>query len=251
VALALSATLLGLAFGASGALAAGEPVNRQAPTLSQSGSTLTTTDGMWVGVTRPFTYSWFRCADASVDSCLEVPGQTAKTYAITGLDAGNRIRSRVTGSNPFGSASAFSAPTAAFPVAGTAPSRPTDPRSPRAPASLPRLSPFPVVVVTGRTRGARTRITGLLVRGPAGARVTTSCRMRCHVPTRSTTIGAKRRVRLHRAERLYRSGALLELRVTGRGRVGKYTRLRIRTGVAPARTDRCLRPGSSTPVRCS
>lgn len=239
------------AFGASDARAAGEPVNRQPPTLSQSGTTLSTTDGTWVGVTRPFSYSWFRCADASVDSCLQVPGQTSNTYAITGLDAGNRIRSRVTGSNPFGSTSAFSAPTAAFPVAAPGPVRPTDPSTPRAPASLPRLSPFPVVVITGRTRGAHTRITGLLVRGPAGAKVATTCKLRCHVRARSTTIGSTRRVRLHRAERLYRAGAVLELRVTGRGRVGKYTRLRIRDGLAPARMDRCLRPGSTAPVRCS
>lgn len=226
-------------------LAAGEPVNREAPVVTQSGSALTTTDGMWVGVTRPFTYSWFRCADPSLDSCLEVPGRTSPTYPITSLDAGNRIRSRVTGSNPVGSSSAFSAPTPPFPV--SAPAAPVT----GGPTLLPRrLSPFPVVVVTGRTRGARTRITGLLVRGPAGAKVTLTCNRRCRVRRGSTTIGAKKRVRIRRAERLYRAGAVLDVRVSGRERVGKFTRLRIRDGQAPRRLDRCLGPGSSSPVHC-
>ncbi len=229
---------------APGANAAGEPLNREPPVVTQSGSTLTTTDGMWVGVTRPFAYAWFRCADASPGNCLEVPGQTSPTYPITSLDAGNRIRSRVTGSNPVGSASAFSAPTAAFPV--SAPSPPLI----GGPPALPRLSPFPVVVVIGRTRGARTRITGLLVRGPTGAKVTVSCNRRCRVRGGATRIGAKRRVRLKRAERLYRRGAVLDLRVTGRGKVGKFTRLRMRNGLAPARVDRCLAPGSVAPTRC-
>ena len=226
-----------------GAYAAGEPVNGEPPTVTQSGSTLTTTDGMWVGVTRPFAYAWFRCADASPGSCLEVPGQTSPTYPITSLDAGNRIRSRVTGSNPVGSASAFSARTAAFPVSAPSPAI-------GGPAALPRLSPFPVVVVIGRTRGARTRITGLLVRGPAGAKVTLSCNRRCRVRGGATKIGAKRRVRLKRAERLYREGAVLDVRVTGRGKVGKFTRLRMRDRIAPARVDRCLMPGSVAPTRC-
>lgn len=226
-------------------------MNREPPVVTRSGSTLTTTDGMWVGVTQPFTYSWFRCADASPDSCLEVPGQTAPTYPITGLDAGNRIRSRVTGSNPVGSASAFSAPTPSFPVEAPAPTRgPGAPTGgPTAPAVLPRLSPFPVLVVTGRSRGARTRITGLLVRGPAGAKVSLRCNRRCRVRGAST-IGATRRVRIRRAERLYRAGAVLDVRVTGRGRVGKFTRLRIRAGLAPARVDRCLAPGSTAPRSC-
>jgi len=229
---------------APGANAAGEPLNRESPVLTQSGSTLATTDGMWVGVTRPFAYSWFRCADADPDSCLEVPGETSPSYPITSLDAGNRIRSRVTGSNPLGSATASSAPTAAFPV--SAPSPPAI----GGPPALPRLSPFPVVVVIGRTRGARTRITGLLVRGPAGAKVTVSCNRRCRIRGGATRIGAKRLVRLKRAERLYRKGAVLDLRVTGRGKVGKFTRLRMRKGLAPARVDRCLAPGSVAPTRC-
>lgn len=241
----VTAALAGALLVPASTQAAGEPVNREPPLVTQSGSTLTTTDGMWVGVTRPFAYAWFRCADASAESCLEVPGQTSPSYPITRLDAGNRIRSRVTGSNPVASSSAFSAPTPPFPVA-----TPSPPGS-RSPTLLPRrLSPFPVVVVTGRTRGTRTRITGLLVRGPKGATVTLSCNRRCRVRPGATRIGSKKRVRLKRAERLYRAGAVLDVRVTGRSRVGKLTRLRMRDGQAPGRVDRCLAPGSFSPGPC-
>ena len=242
---ALAAATLALS-GAAAARAqtppAGQPVNREAPVVTQSGSTLTTTSGTWFGHTRPFAYEWLRCADAAPASCIVVPGQTATTYAVTGLDAGARLRSRVTASNPLGSRAALSAPTAAIPA-----SAPTG----TGPRALPRLSPFPVLVVTGRTRGARTRITGLLVRGQAGARVTVSCRGACRARPFTRRISRTRRVRLTKGELLYRSGAIIEIRVTGKARVGKFVRLRIRRGRAPSRLDRCLAPGASAPSACS
>ena len=238
----LAAVVLVLA-GAACALAAGEPVNRQSPVVSQTGSTLATTDGAWVGATEPFSYAWYRCADTELASCIVVPGQNRPTYTVTGLDAGNRIRSQVTASNPLGSSSAFSAPTAAFPVAQPSPAV--------GPHALARLSPFPVLVVTGRVRGARTRITGMLARGQAGARVSVACSGRCHARTVTATIGSNRRVRLKRAQRLYRAGAVLEVRVTGRLRIGKFTRLRLHKGRVPTRSDQCLAPGAAAPSACS
>ena len=233
---------LGFVASAEAQAPTGQPVNRALPVVTQAGSTLTTTDGTWVGDTRPYTYEWLRCADATPESCIAVPGQTASTYLITGLDAGARLRSRVTASNPLGSRAAVSEPTAPVPV-----SAPTA----TGPGALPRLSPFPVLVVTGRTTGARTRITGLLVRGPAGARVAVGCRGACRAKPFTRVIPAGRRVRLRKGELLYRAGAILEIRVTGRARIGKFTRLRMRRGRAPARLDRCLAPGAAVPSACS
>ena len=224
---------------------AGQPVNREAPEVTQSGSTLTTTNGTWVGASRPYTYEWLRCADTSLASCIEVPGETAATYAITDLDAGARLRSRVTASNDVGARTATSESTAAVPVPAPAPAPTTG-----GPRAVPRLSPFPVLVVTGRTNGTRTRITGLLVRGPRGARVAVSCRAACRAKPFSRRIGNSRRLRLARGQLLYRAGAIIEIRVTGRGKVGKYTRLRIRSDRAPSRLDRCLAPGSTAPTAC-
>jgi hypothetical protein len=59
-----------------------------------------------------------------------------------------------------------------------------------------------------------------------------------------------RRQRLSRFEGRYRAGARLIFRVTVEGRIGKYTRIVVRRGIFPARTDRCLWPGQSDPQSC-
>ena len=52
------------------------------------------------------------------------------------------------------------------------------------------------------------------------------------------------------AHRVLRPGAVLQIRVTKAGTIGKYTRLRIRRGRPPNRIDRCLVPGGKRPVHC-
>ena len=47
-----------------------------------------------------------------------------------------------------------------------------------------------------------------------------------------------------------RAGATLELLVSKRDRIGKYTRFRIRRGRAPQRFDTCLRFGATRGTRC-
>jgi len=39
--------------------------------------------------------------------------------------------------------------------------------------------------------------------------------------------------------------------VTKPGRIGKYTRFRLRRGAAPDRRDLCVRYGSTRPFRCA
>jgi hypothetical protein len=121
----------------------------------------------------------------------------------------------------------------------------------------PRLDPFPTVRVTGRVLGRSTSIRTLSVRGPRGATVRITCRRgSCRKAVRQRlTISRRGRsetatVRLRRFERRLRAGTILEIRVTRGETVGKYTRLRVTTGRAPARIDRCLLPGRSAPVRC-
>ena len=58
-------------------------------------------------------------------------------------------------------------------------------------------------------------------------------------------------VRVRRfARHVLRPGAVVQVWVTKPGEIGKYTRLRIRSGKRPVRVDRCLMPGSKRPVRC-
>jgi hypothetical protein len=58
-------------------------------------------------------------------------------------------------------------------------------------------------------------------------------------------------VRLHPYERFLPAAVKLTIRVTKPGLVGKHTVLKIRSGLAPVRVDRCMAPGSSAPVSCS
>ncbi len=246
-ALALVAVLATVA----SAWAVGEPTNRAAPEVSQSATTLSTTDGAWVGrdPRSEYAYAWLRCADANMASCAVVAGRTANNYEITSADATATLRSRVTASNPAGSAAAVSAPYG--PLPGNSPvAVPPGTKDP-APVDTRRLRPFPVVVIAGRLRGRVTALTEFVVRGPRGARVTVRCRGRiCPMRRASGAIKTNRRLRLRRVQRSYRAGSSLEVRVTGEGRIGKFTRIRFRRGRTPLRVDSCLEPGRERPVAC-
>jgi PKD domain len=127
------------------------------------------------------------------------------------------------------------------------------PATPAAPViqqrSRPRLmSPFPIVRVAGRILRAGARVRLLVVRAPRGAKVSIRCRGRgCPF---AKSVRAAARVRVRRLERLLPAGVTVQVFVTKRGLIGKYTRLRIRAGLAPARADRCLPPGRWRPIRC-
>jgi hypothetical protein len=122
------------------------------------------------------------------------------------------------------------------------------------PAAL--LTPFPIVRVTAALTARGTRIQELVVSAPPGALVRVHCRG-THCPFRSFARTAKaqgralRTVRIRRLSAyLLRPGTLIEIKVTKRGEVGKYTSFRIRKGRAPVRVDRCLPAGSRRPAPC-
>jgi PKD domain len=134
---------------------------------------------------------------------------------------------------------------------------PLPPEPPPAPAPAPPpppappalLDPFPVVRVAGRITSAGVHVTLVTVRAPVGARIVAFCRGGgCR--RRQVIREAAARQRLRRLEGRYRAGARLVFRITGSDRVGKYTRVVVRRGVAPARTDRCLFPGQTRPQAC-
>ena len=114
------------------------------------------------------------------------------------------------------------------------------------------LSPFPIVRLT--TRGTRrgARVIRLGVDAPPGSRVSVRCRGR--------SCGAREEVRVVRTppralrfpgvQRRMRAGVVLEVRVTAPGRIGKYTRFRLRRGGPPSRVDLCLPPGAAAPAPC-
>jgi hypothetical protein len=113
------------------------------------------------------------------------------------------------------------------------------------------ISPFPLVRIVGSFGKPGIRIEQLVVNAPDGARVEIRCRGRGCPFRRLVRRTRPQTVRVRRfARRILRPGAVVQVWVTRPGEIGKYTRLRIRSGKRPVRVDRCLMPGSRRPVRC-
>jgi PKD domain-containing protein len=120
------------------------------------------------------------------------------------------------------------------------------------------IAPFPVVSMVAQIGPHGTEVKQLLVKAPAGAKVKIRCRGRgCPFRGLSRTASnrvealASRIIRIRRFEHhLLRPGATVQIWVTKRGEIGKYTRFRIRAGKPPSRVDRCMMPGAKRPSRC-
>jgi PKD repeat protein len=137
-------------------------------------------------------------------------------------------------------------------------SAPVDP-PPVTPAATPLrwLSPFPTVRMRGRTTRRGAQLTMLTVRGPHGSIAEVRCKgkgcpakkvSRAKIKTHKKT-GSKT-IHFRRFERFLPAGVELQVSVTKKGMVGKYTRIKIRKLALPSRTDRCLLPDAKKPSAC-
>lgn len=113
-------------------------------------------------------------------------------------------------------------------------------------APLRFLRPFPVVRIRGSLAGKGADVTLLRVTAPARAQVRARC-AGTGCPTRRLV---RRAGRLRPFERYLPAGTRITIRVVRPGRIGKYARIAIRAGAAPARVDACALAGSASPVRC-
>jgi PKD repeat protein len=129
------------------------------------------------------------------------------------------------------------------------PSAPSSPAAPRAPAARPAqfLLPFPVIRIAGRVLGRTTLITLLEVRAPTGARIRVKCAGHGCPRTDSTALTT----RFPKMRRRLRAGAVIQVFVRANGRIGKYTRFRIRRARPPLRRDMCLPPTRRGPAPCT
>jgi hypothetical protein len=280
---------LGLLLVPSGAQAATVPAFTAGPAISgmpQVGEQLTAT-AAWTGDPKPTAaWTWQRCAtQASV--CNAIAGATGLRYRVVAGDAGSFLRVGVKVTNSAGYTTATSSPTAAVapaPVATRTPTptatptpTPTVPATPiatpdptveptpepvAAPVEVPvvvastsapliplAFDPFPTVRIKGVLTATGARVTLLTVRAPRDVRIDvdcagTDCPARHYAPPAGT-------LRLRKFERALGAGTRIEIRVTKPGYVGKFTSITIRRRAEPRRSDRCLDPGSTRPVRCA
>jgi hypothetical protein len=107
--------------------------------------------------------------------------------------------------------------------------------------------PFlPLVAAAYRTVGAKTTFSALAVRNaPAGTKVRLTCKGRgCPLRARTFTVrGGKAALVKALKRRGLRTGATIEIRVTGPAGELKLVRYRMRKGRVPARTMQCAAPG--------
>jgi len=270
----ISVALLVLAVAASPASAATVTVVPVITGVPAPGAVLTASQGAWTPAGATASYDWLRC-DGAGAACAPVPGSCERRYTVRDADLDHTLRVRLTVVEPGQpDAAGLSEPTRVVvsrPYSVETPDdfgspcvavRPTGPgqgtftsagqtgpgTTPTPGSSLSFIKPFPVVRISGRFKGVRTRLTRVTVRAPRGARIRVSCQGR-GCPYRRRAI-AVRLVRVRALQRTYRPRARIEIRVTQPQKIGKFTRLRTRRGKAPLRIDRCLRPGSTRPVRC-
>ncbi|MFI5008891.1 MAG: Ig-like domain-containing protein [Solirubrobacterales bacterium] len=117
------------------------------------------------------------------------------------------------------------------------------------------MQPFPIVRIAGADTGRGARLRLLTVQAPAQARITVWCRGRgCpHKPESRIAAAGKAGVvvvEFKQFERSLQAGAVLVIRVSEPGEIGKYTRFRVRHGKLPERVDTCLDPTGTKPIAC-
>ena len=197
---------------------------------------LGTTTGTWSGRVAgdpPFRYQWQRCTPSV---CSDIPGSASTTHLLGPSDLGLFIRSVVVAEGLGTAAVPASAP-------GLGGARPR--RRARAGGSATAAQPVPRdrdrrAASAAGPPGSAASWSG----GPRRAKVSVRCKGRgCPFRRIRGTIGKRKRLRFRRAQRTFRAGQVLEIRVTGGNRIGKFTRITFRRGRAPRRVDSCLTPG--------
>ena len=138
-----------------------------------------------------------------------------------------------------------------YPLPPLPPDPPVTPEPPSVVAPPRLMSPFPIVRIVGRLTRDGVRISLLSVRAPTNATIDVTCfRRGCRKRSVAKGRGINRAIRFRRFQRSLRAGTIIEIRVRREGTIGKITRFRIHRGRRPARSDRCLRPGSTRGSAC-
>jgi hypothetical protein len=117
------------------------------------------------------------------------------------------------------------------------------------------MQPFPLVRIVTTHSGSGTKLRVLSILAARGARITITCKGSSCPVRRESKIASSGKVGLasvsfSRFERVLSAGTVIEIRVSKRGQVGKYTRLSIRRDGSIGRLDKCLAPDGKKPIAC-
>jgi hypothetical protein len=110
------------------------------------------------------------------------------------------------------------------------------------------IRPYPTIRIRGRLTAGGARVSILTVRAPRGARISLTCRGRgCPLRTvaRATALW-----HIPQFERELRAGTRLTITVSKPGYITKVTRIWIRRGEVPLRSDLCRLPRANRHTRC-
>jgi hypothetical protein len=126
--------------------------------------------------------------------------------------------------------------------------------------TLELMQPFPIVRIAGSETSSGARVKLLSVQAPATTKVAVSCKgSGCKIKAESRIAMASSKSRSRagaitlafpRFQRALRAGAVLQIRVSKPGEIGKFTSFTIRRNKLPVRVDACLLPSSSSPSPC-
>ncbi len=114
------------------------------------------------------------------------------------------------------------------------------------------IKPFPTIRISGRLTRTGADIQVLTVKAPKGVRVTLAC-SGGGCPLREVsqiTSRGKSALHIPQFERELRAGTQLTITVAKSGYISKVTRVTIRRGKAPARSDQCQLPDAKKLTRC-
>ena len=122
------------------------------------------------------------------------------------------------------------------------------------------LVPFPVILIEGIYGRRGAVVHRLTVQAPTGAGIEVRClgrrcpgRVRRQRATAAAPRGQAAAMVAHRFKRFqrrFRAGTAIEIRVTMRGKIGKYTRFRVRRAKPPLRVDACVVGVARRPSVC-
>jgi large repetitive protein len=126
--------------------------------------------------------------------------------------------------------------------------------------ALKLMQPFPIVRIAGSETASGARVKLLTVQAPPATKVAVSCKgsgCKTKSESRIATASSTSRSRagaimlaFPRFQRALKAGAVLQIRVSKAGEIGKFTSFTIRRNKLPVRIDACLRPTSSNPSPC-